>query len=146
MPRTRDILRRFRPAGAPGAASVTGVPVDRAAELAAELQPVLERLAGTQVEAAGIRRDAHAAARARREQAAAEAAALVAQAHRDAPAERAAAALAVTRQTARQSAALRQAAEQEAAAVRSRAAERLPGFVERALGIARAALAEEQQS
>jgi hypothetical protein len=47
----RDFLDRFRPAGAPGAASPGGVPVDRAAAAAAELIPVLERLDAAQDEA-----------------------------------------------------------------------------------------------
>ena len=32
MPRVRDVLHRFSPAGAPGAASTAGVPVDRVAD------------------------------------------------------------------------------------------------------------------
>ena len=32
MPRSRDTLQRFRPAGTPGAASAAGIPVDRVAE------------------------------------------------------------------------------------------------------------------
>ncbi|WP_330180126.1 hypothetical protein OHB26_27395 [Nocardia sp. NBC_01503] len=44
MPQWRDFLDRFRPAGAPGAAAPRGVPADRAAELTAELTPLLARL------------------------------------------------------------------------------------------------------
>jgi hypothetical protein len=40
-----DFLRRFRPAGTPEAAARAGVPVDRAAEAAGELEPVLALLA-----------------------------------------------------------------------------------------------------
>jgi len=54
LPQLGNFLDRFRPAGAPGAASQAGVPVDRAAELAAELGPVLARLAGTDAECARI--------------------------------------------------------------------------------------------
>lgn len=50
MPRLSDFLDRFRPAGAPGAATRTGVPADRAAELSAELNPVLAQLATTAAE------------------------------------------------------------------------------------------------
>lgn len=39
-----DILRRFRPAAAPGPAAPPGVPVDRTAESAAELAPVFAAL------------------------------------------------------------------------------------------------------
>jgi hypothetical protein len=45
LPQLGDFLSRFRPAGAPGAASRAGVPADRAAELSAELDPVLALLA-----------------------------------------------------------------------------------------------------
>ena len=44
MPSLDAILRRFRPAAAPGAAAPAAVPVDRRAELAAELTPVLSEL------------------------------------------------------------------------------------------------------
>jgi hypothetical protein len=46
----RDFLARFRPTGAPGAASRVGVAVDRAHELSGELEPVLAMLAATHVE------------------------------------------------------------------------------------------------
>ncbi len=52
MPQLGDFLSRFRPAGAPGAASRAGVPADRAAELADELGPVLALLDDTQAECA----------------------------------------------------------------------------------------------
>ena len=54
MPRVRDVLHRFRPSGAPGAATAAGVPADRAAELAAELEPVLALLAETDRECADL--------------------------------------------------------------------------------------------
>jgi hypothetical protein len=44
-----DLLNRFRPIGVPGSASRAGIPADRAAELAAELDPVLSMLGPTQV-------------------------------------------------------------------------------------------------
>jgi hypothetical protein len=50
LPQLGDFLNRFRPAGAPGAASRIGVPADRAAELSAELEPVLAMLAATEAE------------------------------------------------------------------------------------------------
>src|ERR1022692_4357979 len=50
LPQLGDFLNRFRPAGAPGAASRAGVPADRAAELSAELDPVLALLAATDAE------------------------------------------------------------------------------------------------
>jgi hypothetical protein len=54
LPQFRDFLNRFRPVGAPGAASRTGVPADRTAEVAAELDPVLALLAGTEAECARL--------------------------------------------------------------------------------------------
>lgn len=54
MPRVRDVLHRFRPSGAPGAATTAGVPVDRATELATELEPVLALLADTDRECADV--------------------------------------------------------------------------------------------
>ena len=54
MPRIRDLLYRFRPAGAPGVAGPAGVPVDRVSDLAAELAPVLASLAPVQQRCAEI--------------------------------------------------------------------------------------------
>src|SRR5690242_15475142 len=62
----RDLLQRFRPAGAPGAASGAAVPADRVAEATRELAPVFEELAGTSLEAAGLRERAVAQATRRR--------------------------------------------------------------------------------
>ena len=55
MPGWRDFLDRFRPAGAPGAASAAAIPIDRAAAAAAELMPLLERLDLAQDEAQRLR-------------------------------------------------------------------------------------------
>ena len=52
MATLRDYVRRFRPAGAPGAAAPAGVPADRGAELDAELAGVFEELRGASEEAA----------------------------------------------------------------------------------------------
>lgn len=49
-----DFLSRFKPAAAPGSASQAGVPADRAAQLAAELEPVLGMLALTRERCAAI--------------------------------------------------------------------------------------------
>jgi hypothetical protein len=53
-----DFLRRFRPVGTPGAAARAGVLMDRAAEAAGELEPILALLAGAESAAAGIREQA----------------------------------------------------------------------------------------
>ncbi|MGZ4494448.1 MAG: hypothetical protein ACXVWU_07105 [Nocardioides sp.] len=143
MPRPRDILQRFRPAGTPGAASAAGVPADRVAEAAAELEPVVASLADTQAEAARIRSDARREAQRLRQEAAEQAHELVASAHRRAEAERAEAVLATTRHAEEETAAARAAAALEAEDARRRATERLPGYVDRAVELVRAAIVEE---
>jgi hypothetical protein len=57
-----DILHRFKAAAAPGAASQAGVPGDRAALLAAEIGPILDRLAQAQQRCAAITAEAEAEA------------------------------------------------------------------------------------
>lgn len=66
MPRGRDFLERFRPAGTPGALAARGVPADRVAELAAELAPVFALLEPVQQQSAAIRARAQAEADQRR--------------------------------------------------------------------------------
>lgn len=97
MPRTRGLLQRFRGAGAPGAASAVGVPADRLAETAAELDPVFARLAPVQREAEGIRARAREEAEHTRRRAEEEAAAVLAAAREHAEAERVAASLTASR-------------------------------------------------
>jgi len=90
VPAVRDLLDRFRPAGAPGAATAAGVPADRRATAAAELEPVFAALAAVITEGAALRADA-AAAGARQEAAAEERGrVLVARARTEAEAVRAA--------------------------------------------------------
>ena len=74
----RDLLERFRPAGAPGAATPAGVPSDRSAALSDELGPVLAMLADTEQECARIRREGDDLAARVRADAAARAAATLA--------------------------------------------------------------------
>jgi hypothetical protein len=62
MAQWRDFLGRFRPAAAPGAASPRGVPADRAAAAATELEPLFALLDDIDAEAERIRRDAAAQA------------------------------------------------------------------------------------
>lgn len=125
----RELLERFRPVGAPGAAAPAGVPVDRIAEVSRELQPVFDELADVQQRCADIRAAAAAAARARRDGGAAEARAIVAAARLDAEAQRADAAARERRETEQESAATIAAAEREAAEIHHRAEERLDGHV-----------------
>jgi len=85
----RDLLERFRPAGAPGAATPAGVPSDRKAALSDELAPVLALLADTEQECARIRREGDDLARRVRADAAARAAATLSAGHDRAEATRA---------------------------------------------------------
>lgn len=137
MARVRDILYRFRPAGSPGAPGTAGVPVDRGADLAAELAPVFAHLAEAETACTalveGVRRDAAA----RRRRAVDSAHALVAQARDQATVERAAAAAAAERAGEPELAALRADAEQEAVELGGRAAERTPEHVARVVALVR---------
>ncbi len=91
MAAARDLLERFRPVGTPGpAAAPAGVPVDRRAELEAELGPVLSELSATERECQRIRSSAHAHAERTRLEAAARATGVIAGARSRAEAERAA--------------------------------------------------------
>lgn len=147
MPRSRDILQRFRSAGTPGAATATGVPADRVAEMSAELEPVLAQLAPAQREVSRIRAEAQREAERRRQQATERADALIAAANRQAAAERAEASLRVTRHVEAEGAASLAAAEIEATAVRDRAAKRMPSYVDRVVSATRGALnAPEENS
>ncbi|MBO1414572.1 hypothetical protein [Streptomyces sp. FH025] len=135
MVRFRDFLARFRPSGTPGA-PVAGVPADRAAELAAELEPPLDGLARTQAEAAAVRAEAAAEAERIRQEAARNAARIVELAQARAPRVRAEAAASAGRVAVARAAELTVAAEQVAARVRARAHERMPALVERAAELA----------
>ena len=131
MPTARDLLARFRPVGAPGAAAPAGVPADRGAERERELRPVFEELAATEMTAAGIRTDATAEAAALAAAAADAARAIVDAARRDAEAHRAEAAAAVLRQAELDAAATRAAAGREADEIGARAQQRLGDLVAR---------------
>jgi flagellar biosynthesis/type III secretory pathway protein FliH len=131
VPRARDLLARFRPVGAPGAAAPAGVPADRGAERERELQPVFAELAATEEEAARIRAAATTDAAARTSAATEQAQAIVESARRDAEAHRAEAAAAVLRQVEQSTSATRAAARHEAEEIAARARERLPDLVAR---------------
>ena len=133
---SRDFLERLRPSGTPGAATRAGVPADRVAERTAELEPVLALLADTQAEAARIREQGRKDAAERLRAAGEQARALVAQARRDAQAERgrtaAQARAAATTDAQRRIA----AADEQAEQIVRLAAERSPGLVEEVLHLA----------
>lgn len=90
----RDLLERFRPSGSPGPPAMSGVPADRVTERSVELEPVFALLADVQAEAAQIGADATREAQRRRERAAEQARAILAEAGRLSDAERARAAAA----------------------------------------------------
>ncbi|MGW2459774.1 hypothetical protein ACWC2M_12165 [Streptomyces sp. NPDC001761] len=128
----RDFLERFRPAGTPGA-SATGVPADRTAERAAELEPALARLADVQQEAARIRAAAEQEADALRQNAAREAARMVDAARGYASEVRRQAAAPFLREARTEADALRAAGDRTASAIRERALERVPRLVDLAV-------------
>ncbi|MEU3246207.1 MULTISPECIES: hypothetical protein [unclassified Streptomyces] len=125
----RDFLERFRPAGTPGAAA-TGVPADRTAERAAELEPALTRLADVQQEAARIRAAAEQEAEALRQNAAREAARMVDAAREHAPEVRRQAVEPLLREARQEADALRAAGDRTASAIRERAFQRMPHLVD----------------
>jgi hypothetical protein len=100
VPRVRDLLYRFRPAGTPGPASAAAVPSDRAADRATELAPVLDLLTATEEQCAELREQSVLDAESRRAQARATAHRRVAEAESTAPGERAAAAATAARRAA----------------------------------------------
>jgi hypothetical protein len=142
MTRVERILERLRPAGAPGTAAPAGVPADRVAELAAELEPVLARLDGVQAQCDRIRTDAAEEADRRRRIAVERARQVVKEGWRAAEAERSAAAAAVEHQVAAEAATARAAGERSAAAVRELGRTRTLELVDRVTAMVRG-LAEE---
>lgn len=141
MPSARDLLQRFRPAGAPGPATATGVPADRVAERAAELEPVFESLRSTTDDVARIRQEAVAEAEHRREQAREQAVSRVADARLEADAIRAATLADAQRDAQGAARAGVAAAAAHAEAITARSLARLDGDVEEVVRRVRAALA-----
>ncbi|NBM19747.1 hypothetical protein, partial [Streptomyces sp. GC420] len=129
----RDFLARFRPAGSPGAAPGGAVPVDRSAELAAELEGPLALLDSTTEEADAIRAEAVRGARQRREEATRRAADIVAAAQAAAPEVRANAAARRRAEAARGDESAARAADAAVTRLRERAHARMPTLVARAV-------------
>jgi vacuolar-type H+-ATPase subunit E/Vma4 len=113
----RDFLERLRPSGTPGAPSVAGVPADRLAEHATELEAVFALLEDVQAQAARIRSAADEEARRRRDEAQAQADGIVAAARRLAEAERATAAASARAGAAEQVRAIAQDAQTRASSI-----------------------------
>jgi hypothetical protein len=145
MPRVRDLLYRFRPAGTPGAAGGAGVPVDRGAAAREELEPVFALLSATTVDCADIVAQAERDARKQRAADAERARGLVAQAREQVLPERAAATAAVGRQLAADAAGAVAAAERDALELQIRVDQRAPELVDRVVADVRAFLADDRQ-
>ena len=141
MPRARDFLERLRPVGAPGAAGPAGVPADRSAEVAVELQPVFAALADVEAELRRERDAGREEAAQRRRRASERAAEILAGARGAAQAERAAVATTLRYQADAAAADAQAAAEREAAQIHRRAARRLPALVATVVDRVRADLA-----
>ena len=141
MAGVRELLDRFRPAGAPGPAGAAGVPAQRQAAVTAELEPVFAAL--TEVVTGCDRlRLAAAQAAAKHERAALEQArVLVARARQDVAAERAAAAARIREESACDLAQMSAAAAAEADEVRRRSAQRMPWHVAQVVELVRTDLA-----
>ncbi len=144
MPQLRDFLRRFRPAGTPGAAARAGVPMDPARELEAEVVSVLTLLDGTQDECERIVGQSRHDADAIKAAACPEAAALIAEGDRRARAARDEAARQLTDAAAGDVAAMVAAAEREAVRIRTMAGQRMPAMVGLAVGEIRQFLGGDQ--
>jgi len=134
VPRVRDLLYRFRPAGTPGPASSAAVPVDRAADRAAELAPVFLLLGETEAGCARIVAEAERDARRIREGASRSAHLAEAAARSAAPGERAGAAASVAAAVADETSAIVETARLEADGLRRRADLGAPGWVARVVG------------
>lgn len=126
MPGVRDLLDRFRPAGAPGPAGAAGVPADRQASVAEELAPVFATLAGVAAECDQIRQEAAQAAQQRRAEAAEQARAVVARARGEAAGIRASVAARIREDTAAELAQLAARTAAEADELRRRGSRQLP--------------------
>jgi vacuolar-type H+-ATPase subunit H len=134
-----DFLNRFRPAGTPGAAARAGVPVDRPAEAAAELEPILALLAEAESASAAVRERAQQDAEDIGERARARADGLLAEARARADSERAATAARARAGGQAESVRLTARAERRATARRELAEQRLPGYVGRVVAMVRTA-------
>jgi hypothetical protein len=133
MPHWRDFLDRFRPAGAPGSATARGIPVDRAAAAAAELMPLLVLLDDVQDEAEQLRRAAGTRAATMLRAGELEAVEIVSRAREGAEAV---AAQAASRTVAAAGDDRLGGASPAADDIRTRAAQRMPAYVDRAVACA----------
>jgi hypothetical protein len=144
MPRVSDLLYRFRPSGAPGAATQAGVPSDRVRDLAEELEPVFASLAQTQADCGRLVEEARAQAVRIRSRDAAEVERLLATAAPRAAAERARAAAAARAATGDDTTRLVVGTDEQLMRLRGRLEQMLPGFRAEVAGSIQALLDEGQ--
>jgi hypothetical protein len=144
MPRVRELLDRFRPAGAPGAPSAAGVPADRRRDVIAELEPVFARLVDVERECDALREQAEQDAAAIRQRGADDARAVLAAAETRSAAERAAAGVEVQHNAEAESAMRLAAAERAAQEIGDRAIPLMPAYVDRVLAAVAGLLGAEQ--
>lgn len=142
MPQWRDFLERFRPAGTPGAAAQGGVPADRTAEMATELEPVFMLLDDVHAAAARIIRRAGEQADEIRQDAGRQAAEIVARAQAQAGTARAEAAVQSRALTAAENTRMEAERDRELEELRARAETRMPDYNDRVVAGARALLEE----
>jgi hypothetical protein len=135
-----EILRRFRFHGVPGAPATAAVPVDRGAELEAELAPVFSALEGAEARAAEIVAVATDEADRERTAAARQGQQVLVGARGRAGVVRAAAAASRLAQAETERARILQAAADEARRVEQLARERTPSLAEE---VARRAMSED---
>ncbi len=140
MPSVRDLLNRFRPAGAPGAATAVGVPGDRRDSVVAELEPVFAHLADVVRHCDELRREAAAAAADREAAAAERGRVIAASARADSAADRASTAATLRAEAADAARRALARAEGEARQVRHDGDARRVGLVARAIDLVRAEL------
>jgi len=140
MPQWRDFRERFRPAGTPGAAAQGGVPADRTADIASELEPVFLMLDDVQAEVTrNLRRAAEQADEIRKD-AGRKAAEIIARAQAQAGTARAEAAAQSRALTAADNTRMAAERDQELEELRARADARMPDYTDRVVAAARALL------
>ena len=144
MPRLRDVLDRFRPAGAPGQASAVGVPADLGAGLAAELEPLFARLVPVEKACEDLLESARRDAATVGADAARQAGRTVALARRRLDAERAGAVATARLRLDAESADAMRSAEREVSRLRRASQDAMPAQLERIVDSVRALLGEDQ--
>ncbi|MEV0738483.1 hypothetical protein AB0I51_21500 [Streptomyces sp. NPDC050549] len=127
----REFRIRLRPAGSPGPAAPGGVPADRSAEFAAELEAPLAQLDVIAAEADRIRATAVREAAARRRAAALRAEGVVRAAREQALEVRGETASRIRREAAAEAARTEAASRRTVERLREREVERIPAFVAR---------------